>query len=108
MSEFCPLRTQMPVDPPEFCRQNCENLWDQAVTKRQYSGGYDWYNENSHRDVVESEYDTKCLNQDVEYDHDGLTAISEFERDYVIVDACGEGHELGEQGFRFICPLPLE
>jgi hypothetical protein len=109
MSERCPLRIGDPYRPPEVCLKRCGGLWDETVTRSITSGQYDYYGDGVHNiDGAQDEYDDQCTDQDVEFSHDSLTAISEHERDYVIVDACGEGHELGEQGYRFICPFELE
>src|SRR3569623_366880 len=107
--EYCPLNS-MPHDPPAFCMESCELLWDQAISNRVYDGDYDWYANPSHDDSVarDERYDEPCRDTTVEYSHSGLSATSEHERSYTIVDACGEGHELGEQGYKFTCPHPLE
>ncbi len=83
-------------------------MWDEAVKNSNYDGGYDWYNDYSHNpESVKTEYDEPCSDQDVEFGADSLSPINLYERRYVIVDACGQGHNLGEQGFKFTCPHPL-
>lgn len=103
MSERCPLLSYeygLPfVDEkiPDFCREHCEDLWDDAVRKLDFDGAYDTYR---------SDFYDECSSHGADgFSHDGLTATSETKRSYAIVDLCSNCElEYGEQDYKFNCP----
>ena len=104
MEKICPLfnigRPAMKI--PDQCRETCDALFDAAVAEHRTSGDYDYYAPFS--------LDTDCNHEkcDVDYSHASVKSLGMFTREYTIVDAYSCGSELGEQGYAFTCPLPID
>lgn len=105
MSEkYCPLSLQLPTylhELPEECKEECEDLWEDAKQRDVRAGAYDTYNDSHDEGVV-------CEGA-IENSDSALVAVGPNERHFVIVDQCiRHGIETGEQGYGFRCPLMLE
>ena len=107
MPEFCTLRLQGADFDTAPCSQICEGLWD-AATENDIPI---WESYDGPTMEIESPDDaaSRCQHQYLEYGRATLRAIGEHDRYYVIVDQCMRcGSEVGDQGYAFKCPLPLE
>lgn len=100
MHEKCPLLYgQIAIgEIPEVCISQCEKRWDEAIKNSVYDGDYDFY---------EGDHSETC-NSYLEHSHMGLQAPSVADqspnRVVSLVDMCGHGVEIGEQGYSFDCP----
>lgn len=80
------------------CSETCEQLWDKAARLGETDSPYDSYGDMK-------EYG-ECSHLDSEFSIDAIHAVGKFARSYVIADQCASCTQpLGEQGFRFTCPL---
>ncbi len=106
MAEACHLSLGGPFFDQTRCLDTCELLWDKAVSENAKAGRYDDYEASGKgREFGRAD----CKHLDAEFSQDALFALGDHLRHYVIVDQCVScGEQLGEQGYAFTCPLPLE
>ncbi len=97
MSEKCPLiGAAWAAEIPNTCYEQCERLWDEAVTTRQ----------NTFLDVLYDTDDTACKHFESENLDCELSERGGAERRYAINDQCTScGTELTSTWFSFICPF---
>lgn len=109
MTEHCPLGTVVGEDIPETCMRTCFDLWDLATLEGDKDGSYDQFEVYDSTISVE---DSNCMNSDcsspIETSHEALEATGQYSRRYIHVDGCEVHGEVGQQAYRFTCPLPLE
>lgn len=104
MAEVCPLR-QGQISDPAVCAETCQERWEQAVMDDVTAGPYDSYGGRGNQ----ADDSQECRHLDAEFSVDALRAVKEQLREYVIVDSCIDcDAELGQQGYRFSCPRPLQ
>lgn len=104
MSEVCPL-VQGQISDPAACAETCGSRWEQAALNDDTDGPYDSYVRRGKR----ADSNQECRHLDAEFSVDTLLAVTQQRRRYVIVDSCIDCNaQLGEQGYHFTCPLPLD
>jgi hypothetical protein len=102
MSERCPLvGMKWNVDIPGVCMDQCEQLWEEAVSQNNTDGDYDVFPAAERQDCPNHE--TSSLEgRDISL-QDTITRSSL--RIFSITDSCsGCDEEYGAQAYRFTCP----
>jgi len=109
MPDTCPLAEgpyQQPLrytQIPEFCKEHCEALWDEAITNRVTAGEYQY--EPLVPDPEDEEQGNACYHPSIGVVTEALHVINKTMRQYVIVDGCENCAGIYcEQGYKFTCP----